>query len=480
MSVFSEKIDLNNNRYPNMRKLKFVLLLVVIFLCRPGYSQRYEQKPPDKTRILFLLDGSGSMLGQWNNGQLKIDVARSILTDLVDSLKENTNLELALRVYGHQYGRQLQVCTDSKLEIGFRANNHQDITLKLKTIQPKGTTPIAYSLEQAANDFPADKNVRNVIIIITDGIESCDGDPCAVSQALQKKNIFLKPFVIGLGLNESYTDAFACMGTFFDVTDIDELRGSLDEALKQTLDKTTVSVQLLDHNNQPTVSNLNVSFINRITNQPVYDFVHYRDQAGRPDTVEIDAVLDYDLAVYSVPPVTHKNIKIKGGVHNVIPVKVPIGTLSFKMDGLSEYGNTPIPVIVRPTGHREILNKQDFRQKYQYLVGNYDLEIFTMPKTIVRNYPLKPGQDNTITLPKPGVINVNLGARGFGSLYRMEEDKQEWIYNIPYETTQWTTAIQPGVYKIVYRADFAKGSKYTKVKTFTVTSGSTQSINLNR
>ncbi len=456
-----------------------IFLFSLLLLSTLAMSQRYEQKPPEKTRILFLLDASGSMLGQWNDGRLKIDVAKQILGDLVDSLKVNKNLELALRVYGHQYDKRLQVCTDTKLEIGFRANNHQDLGLKLKTIQPKGTTPIAYSLEQAANDFPTSNKVRNVIIIITDGLESCDGDPCAVSLALQKKNIFLKPFVIGLGLSEDYSKNFDCLGKFFDVTNVNDFRESLDEAIRQTLDKTTVSVELLDHRNQKIVKDLNVSFTNRITGESLYDFVHYRDQQGRPDTVEIDAIPDYDLTVYSVPPVTLKNVTIIPGKHNVIPIKIPQGTLSLSMPGYSEYGRK-IPVVVRKPNGAEILNKQEFKETYQYLAGTYDLEIFTFPKTIITGYKILPGQNNNISLEKPGVVNFVFGARGFGSLYQWIDSEQVWVHNFPYTTTQWTTAMQPGKYKLVYRADYAKGSKYTKVKEFTVTSGSTQTINVNQ
>ena len=72
---------------------------------------------------------------------------------------------------------------------------------KIKMAQPKGTTPIAYSLEKSGADFPECANCRNIIILITDGEEECEGDPCAVSAALQSKGIVLKPFVIGVGLD---------------------------------------------------------------------------------------------------------------------------------------------------------------------------------------------------------------------------------------------------------------------------------------
>ena len=158
------------------------------------------QDLPSKTRILFLLDGSGSMLASWESTN-RISIAKELLASLVDSLRVNQDLQLALRVYGHRYSRQAQNCRDSHLEIPFSPGNHAQIIQRLTTIEPKGTTPIAYSLEQAANDFPDATGYRNIIIMITDGIESCDGDPCQVSLALQRNGVFLRPFIIGVGLD---------------------------------------------------------------------------------------------------------------------------------------------------------------------------------------------------------------------------------------------------------------------------------------
>jgi Ca-activated chloride channel family protein len=82
--------------------------------------------------------------------------------------------------------------------VPFAKDNHATaIKNKLKQIVPKGTTPIAYTLEQCGNDFPtasARQTLATSLSLITDGIEECDGDPCAVSLALQKKGIILKTF----------------------------------------------------------------------------------------------------------------------------------------------------------------------------------------------------------------------------------------------------------------------------------------------
>ena len=83
----------------------------------------------------------------------------------------------------------------------------------LSNLRAQGTTPIARSLEKAANDFP-DAPGRNTIILITDGIEACDEDPCAVSRMLQAKGIVVKPFIIGIGIDEKNKESLKCVGNF--------------------------------------------------------------------------------------------------------------------------------------------------------------------------------------------------------------------------------------------------------------------------
>ena len=457
---------------------KATVIAGLISLCSFSlWGQVYKQKPPEKTRILFLLDASGSMLAPLGSVK-RIDVAKKLLSDLVDSLQVNTNVELALRVYGHQYARAYNNCEDTKLEVGFYPNNHRDIRGKLSLLNPQGNTPIAFSLEQTAKDFPNADGYRNVVIIITDGLESCNGDPCAVSKALQSQNIFLKPFVIGLGLGLEYEKTFSCLGKYFDATDVPTFRSSLNEVLKQTLLETTASVELLNENNAPVVTDVNVSFINTVTRQSVYDFVHYRDKLGQPDSVILDAVLTYDVVANTIPPVVKSNVSLQGGVHNIIEIPAPQGGLSFQMPGASEYRNGLV-VSVRMPGQTQSLNIQNFAEPFLYLAGTYDIEINTFPRTFIKGYAIKPSQNNPISLPGPGVLNLSMGVKGIGSLYRINNDgSQEWVYNFPANITSFVTAIQPGDYKFVFRAQTAKGSKFTEIKKFTIKTGSTETIKL--
>ena len=185
--------DFIQQKPSRMRPILFILIALCFSLSASTVSAQGEAQ---KTRILFVLDGSQSMYARWENGQ-KMQIATRLLRELVDSLDGVKNVEVALRAYGHQNnvtadGRN---CKDTKLEVPFGPNNHEKIIERLQTIRPRGTTLIAYSLEQAANDFPSCSDCRNVIILITDGIEECDGDPCAVSLALQRRGVILKPFV---------------------------------------------------------------------------------------------------------------------------------------------------------------------------------------------------------------------------------------------------------------------------------------------
>lgn len=446
-------------------------------IASPGFSQGNFQKVPNKTRILFLLDGSGSMLAPWEN-TTRIMAAKRLLANMVDSLRTNENLELALRVYGHQFPRREQHCEDSKLEVAFGKDNHQNIITSLMQLKPKGNTPIAYSLTQAANDFPKDGNYRNIIIIITDGLESCGGDPCEVSLALQKKNIFLKPFVIGIGMNKEYETQFGCLGQFFDAKDISAFREVLNLALHQTLGKTTVSVELLDIDNKPTETNVNVTFINNFTGESTYNFIHFRDKSGRPDSVEIDGVISYDLLINTLPPILKRKVDIKPGQHNVLSVKIPQGELIVNLKGHTEY-DKGVKAIIRKKGSAEVVNIVDVQYKEKYLVGNYDLEILTLPPVKIKNAVVNPDEITTITIPSPGILNINASVRGIGSIYQITETgKQEWVYNLPQDRTKHTLAIQPGNYQVVFRANNAMGSKYTEIKKFNITSGSTINLKL--
>ena len=455
--------------------VRILVFLLLLFSFPSAFGQtKIQQKVPDKTRILFLLDASGSMLEQWERpNQTRWSVAKSILIKLVDSLGQNTKLELALRVYGHRSPQEIKNCKDTWLEVPFKARSHTLIIQKLAEIKPKGVTPITYSLEQAANDFPSSSGYRNIVILITDGIESCGGDICAMSRAMQKKGVFLRPYIIGLGLRTE--KSLECAGKYIDAETPGKFNDVLNEAIETSFAKTTVSVEILDANNQPTETNVNVSFLNSLTGLPMYDFVHYRDRLGNPDTVQIDPVVDYDLVVNTIPPVTKTNVALVIGKHNVLTIPAPQGNVVVRQEGRRDNN---LQALIRQTGKSELIHTQRSNETVRYLTGSYELETLTLPRRVF-TVEIQPNKTETILLPSPGIVNFNTTSTGYGSLYEIKSDgTQTWVCNLNDLKHEFTLSLLPGQYKIVFRVKQTTGSKYTAFKKFTVKSGVTLLLNM--
>ena len=449
--------------------LFFIFILSVLSLSGQDINQ---QALPEKTRILFVLDGSGSMNAEWGNNQSRMDVAKTILSRLVDSLRVNPKLELALRVYGHRYSRQSNNCNDSRLEVPFGVNNHNAIIGEIRDITPRGVTPITYSLLQAARDFPSGPGYRNIVILITDGVESCGGDPCEASIELQRKGVFLRPFIIGLGVPGG--KALDCVGKFIDSENARSFNQVLNESIQTTFANTTVSVELLDGNDEPVETNINITFLNSMTGTAAYEFVHYLDPAGRPDSVQVDPVRSYDVVVNTLPPVVRKNVNIINGKHNVIRIPTPQGTVIVKPEGK---GN-PFSAVIRQRGHGNILHLQNSSESHRYLEGDYEVETLTLPRRI---FPitLPAGKTITITLPSAGAVNINTLAVGFGSVFEiLESGESQWVCTLAENQSRHFLSLLPGNYKIAFRARRTRGSKYTSIRTFEVRAGQTLNISM--
>jgi len=382
-----------------------------------------------KTRILFVLDASQSMLGRWDDEQ-KMKVASRLLSNLMDSLKSVDDLEVALRVYGHQFSVAAgeRSCEDTKLEVTFSPNNYDKIKTTLSNLYPQGTTPIAYSLEQTKNDFPPCSNCRNIIILITDGIEECDGDPCAVALALQKNGVTLKPFVIGMGLDVDIIDAFKCIGTFYETKDEESFNNILNVVISQAMNNTTVQVNLIDANGYPTETDVNMTFYDNHSKAIKYNFIHTMNYRGNPDTIPLDPVLKYDLTVHTIPEIGKDSIIIKPGTHNIIALDAPQGYLKLKMNGLNEYDD--LKCIVRKSGQLKTLHVQNFEEVTKYITGNYDLEILTLPRVYVNDVNIKQSHTTKVFIPDPGIATVFLPAKGVTSIFLENNNKLEWVYNI--------------------------------------------------
>jgi len=452
-----------------------IFLLVLLFTGGIGAQGTKEQgKPKPTTRILFVFDASQSMYGQWQS-DTKFNIAVRLLSGILDSLHTQPNLELALRVYGHQKQFPPQDCNDTRLEVPFAKDNVARIKHVLKTITPKGTTPIAYSLSQATRDFPPCDNCRNIVILITDGLEECGGDPCAVSLELQKKGIVLKPFIIGIGKN--FRDQFECVGTYFDASNETQFRNALNIIISRTLNPTSIQVNLLDAYGKPTETNVNMTFYDHLSGLPKYNFIHSFNNKGLPDTLDIDPLVTYDIVVHTIPPVHKDTVRLTPGKHNIVGIDAPQGYLAFKATG----NNTLkyLPCVIRRHGACETITVQQFDQTEKFLTGGYDVEILCLPRVLVENVEIKQSHTTTVEMPLPGIAVIQKSTNGYGSLYQEDKNQLVWLYNLrDNQQQQETLYLQPGNYRVVFRSKYSNQSSYTTEKSFRVEPGQTVNMKL--
>jgi Ca-activated chloride channel family protein len=452
---------------------RWLFLILIWFMVHP-YLMSQPAQPALPTRILFLFDASQSMLAQWQSNS-RFEVARKLLMDMVDSLKGIENLEIALRIYGHTKNFPPQDCDDTRLEIPFGSDNHKAIKQKLREIKPSGTTPIAQSLLESANDFPPGPS-RNVIILITDGIEECKGDPCAVSYQLQRKGIVLKPFVIGLGVTKDFAKAFECVGNYFDASEESQFRHVLNVVISQALNNTSMQVNLLDVYQRPTETNVGMTFYDMYSGVIRYNFVHTMNAKGNPDTLRVDPLAVYRIVVHTIPPVSKDSVTVTPGKHTIVGIDAPQGDLFLKLEGSYEYKN--LQAIVRKSKSTATLHVQAFNTKERFLTGFYDLEILTTPRIHLFDVEISQSKTTTIEIPKPGLVHITANSSGYGSIYLEENNELIGTYRLNDNQTRESVTLQPGRYRIIFRPKNSKESIYTIERSFRITSGSSTTVQL--
>jgi len=184
--------------------------------------------------VELILDSSNAMWGQIK-GESKISIAKEVLKQIIDGLPEEMNV--GLRLYGHRYKvKDKRACQDTELIIPIGPLQKDQLIQTIEKITPKGKTPLVYSILQAPQDFI---NLRGgTIVLISDGIESCEGDIKSIAPKLKESGIELTVNIIGFGIKEEEarkqleTIAKSTEGIYLDAKDSQELLSSLQQTLK--------------------------------------------------------------------------------------------------------------------------------------------------------------------------------------------------------------------------------------------------------
>nr|WP_224749739.1 VWA domain-containing protein [Polycladospora coralii] len=154
-------------------------------------------------KVEILLDASGSMRKKLN-GKTKMEWAKESIEKFVASLPKET--QVGLRVYGHKGGNQESQkeasCKSNELIYGMEVLQQDAFKQALAPVQPTGFTPLAAAIESAQADFVGGES-KNVVYIVSDGEETCDGDPVAMAKALHESNIEAVVNIIGFNVDDA-------------------------------------------------------------------------------------------------------------------------------------------------------------------------------------------------------------------------------------------------------------------------------------
>ncbi|PMB17844.1 hypothetical protein CEN45_21660, partial [Fischerella thermalis CCMEE 5198] len=159
---------------------------------------------PEKLNVAILLDASGSMAAEVPGG-VKMDLAKEAVQSFASNLPEEANV--SLRVYGHKGSNSQQdkaVSCESN-EVIYEADTYEDDRFQkaLDTVKPTGWTPIAAAIKSARKDLDAKaEKARNLVYVVSDGEETCGGDPVKEAKALNESDIQAMVNIIGFDVDD--------------------------------------------------------------------------------------------------------------------------------------------------------------------------------------------------------------------------------------------------------------------------------------
>lgn len=197
--------------------------------------------PESDSNVLLILDASNSMWGRIGR-ETKMDIARRVLRKAVADIDGRARLGLML--YGHRVAGD---CGDVELAVPFGAGDATGsgdaaaVSAAIGGVKPRGKTPIAGALALAEGAFAGHEEEANSVLLVSDGLETCGGDPCAVAAQLRERGINLRVHVVGFDVDAAARAQLQCIadaggGRYFDARDAGGLADAVAE-IRQEIEK---------------------------------------------------------------------------------------------------------------------------------------------------------------------------------------------------------------------------------------------------
>lgn len=164
----------------------------------------------------IILDASGSMAEEIEPGVTRIDAAKSVLQSIISQLPQQDGVNIGIRVYGHKGANneagRAESCLATELMVPVDGVQSDAMKGLIDSYQPVGWTPLTLALQSSELDFPdASEDQVNAVILMTDGLETCGGDPCTIASQLHGGPKAITTNVIGFAMAPDEQEALQCV-----------------------------------------------------------------------------------------------------------------------------------------------------------------------------------------------------------------------------------------------------------------------------
>lgn len=218
-----------------MALLRFLFVCCLALSLAPPCAMAQGAKEPEKSdiqgNIVIILDASGSMWGQVGGGT-KIAIAKKTLTELIINLPDN--VAAGLVAYGH---RKKGDCQDVEEIVPLAPVDRKRLTQAVKALTPKGMTPITESLRKTAQGLRGVEQ-ETTILLVSDGKETCEGDPCSLVTTLKESGIKFVVDVIGFDVTDAERQQLECIaknsgGVYYSAQNAEQFRQAVVRTSKK-------------------------------------------------------------------------------------------------------------------------------------------------------------------------------------------------------------------------------------------------------
>ncbi len=378
--------------------------------------------------MVFIFDMSSSMLQKLPSGDTKLDAARTAIGRVLRRLPRRARF--SVRAYGHQSPDRQRNCRDEARIMPYASGDaHIARSLsQVENLQARGYSPISFALRRAVTSMNALQTPPNTIVLMSDGRETCDGDPCATARRLKRRNPNLVINTVGFAVGDAARQQLACVaratgGSYYAAGDSIQLAARLNDAARPRLARRVVVVS----NPEP----------GQLTIDPATDKHNLRVS----DTGELITALGPQRPSATLAPGIY-SVEFGNGIWRSI--EVTSGTNTVLRPGVLEIRNPSVfgHEIIDPETKKVIGEITPARATLPLVPDRVDIRF---GGTLWRGVQIEPGKRVVL---EPGVIEIEgAGLAGRNLAFYPVQDATGRVVN-KLSIAHPRVVLPPGVYKV--------------------------------